>query len=232
MENRNDEHDLLISVIIPIAKPTPYLEQTRQSLQETTIAIEVILVSVEEGIISPKYPFEKVVLAKRRGRGYACAKGINFATGEIILILHADTILPPGWDQHIIEALKNHKVVGGAFSLAFDKPHPYLSLLIFLSDMFFILNRELWGDRAMFIRAETIKDDALFMEVPIMEDVMLSAFIRKRGKVVKLKEKVTTSSDTFYRYGLLHHSFRIMRCRLWYALGADLDKIYNYYYSK
>ena len=64
-----------------------------------------------------------------------------------------------------------------------------------------------------------------------MEDVKLSRFMNKKGIVVMLQEKVITSADTFFKYGLLQHTFRIIKCRLWYALGGNPDKIYRYYYS-
>lgn len=224
----------LISVIIPVANPKLYLNRIRQNLTLVTTLIEVILVVRKdlEGKIFKKYPFEKIVISEVKGRGYACSKGLQLAKGEIIIFLHADTILPESWDKLILHELTNINIVGGAFSLAFDTNHKYLRLLIILSDVFFKLTRELWGDRAIFVRAEILKDQVALLEVPIMEDVLLSRYMKKKGKVVMLKEKVITSSDTFLKYGLLHHTFRIIKCRLWYALGGDIQKIYNYYYSK
>ena len=78
---------------------------------------------------------------------------------------------------------------------------------------------------------EVIKPHTEVMNVPIMEDVRLSGFLSKQGRVVLLKEKVITSSATFIRYGLLRHTYRIIKCRLWYALGGNPVNIYHYYYS-
>ena len=88
----------------------------------------------------------------------------------------------------------------------------------------------MWGDRAIFIRSHILKDRTQFMNVPLMEDVKLSGFMKKQGNVVMLKEKAITSADTFIKYGLLRNTFRIIKCRLWYALGGDPEKIYSYYY--
>lgn len=222
----------LISVIILVANPK-YLKRIRQSLAGVITPIEVIIVvskDLKEKIFK-KYPFEKIIISEVKGRGFACSQGFRFATGEISIFLHDDTILPQNWSELVINALTNENIVGGAFSLSFDNDHKYLKLLIFFSNVIFRLTRELWGDRAIFIRSQILKDHGQFMEVPVMEDVKLSSFMRKKGSVLMLKEKVITSADTFLKYGLFRHTFRIVKCRLWYALGGDLEKIYSYYYS-
>lgn len=224
----------LISVIIPIANPKPYLNRIRQSLAGVSTPIEVIIVVSKglEGKLFKKYPFEKIIISELNGRGFACSQGLRLAKGEIIVFLHADTILPENWDKFILNALANKNIVGGAFSLAFDTNQKYLKLLIFISDVFFKLTQELWGDRAIFVRSEILKNHSQVMNVPIMEDVKLSRYMNEKGRVIMLKEKVITSSDTFIKYGLLRHTFRIIKCRLWYALGGNLVKIYDYYYSQ
>ena len=224
----------MISVIIPVANPKPFLNRIRQSLSGVSAPIEVIVVVSKdlEGKIFKKYSFEKIIISENKGRGFACSQGLRLAKGEIIIFLHADTILPENWNKLILNALTNRNIVGGAFSLAFDTNHKYLKLLIYISDVFFKLTQELWGDRAIFIRSEVLKEHAVLMDVPIMEDVKLSNFMKRKGKVVMLKEKVITSSDTFLKHGLLRHTFRIIKCRLWYALGGNLEKIYDYYYSR
>ena len=67
-----------------------------------------------------------------------------------------------------------------------------------------------------------------------MEDVRLSRWMNKmgRGRVVVLKEKVTTDSSTFFEYGYLRKSLRTFKARVWYSLGVDPQKIFADYYSK
>jgi hypothetical protein len=65
-----------------------------------------------------------------------------------------------------------------------------------------------------------------------MEDVRLSNWMKKNGNVVLLKSKVTTSSETFIKYGLIRNTIRIIKARIWYLVGYDLQKIFDYYYQK
>lgn len=222
----------MISVIIPVATASTSLEEIRKRLSKESFHLEVLIVINKDHAddIMPTYPLERILISNNKGRGFSCSKGIQSAKGKISILLHADTFLPPNWNDIISSTMENKNTVGGAFSLSFDTDHTYLRFLIFLSDLFFKFTGELWGDRAIFFRTSLLKEQE-FLEVPIMEDIKLSNFLKKKGKVVMVKEKVITSSATFLKYGLLHHTYRIVKCRLWYALGGDLSKIYNHYYS-
>jgi hypothetical protein len=74
--------------------------------------------------IVPQGSNESVVAAPRKGRGFAFLQGIANVTGNITLLLHSDTIPPIGWDHAILTALEDPQVVGGGFSLTYDKPKP------------------------------------------------------------------------------------------------------------
>ena len=223
----------MISVIILATNYKSNTDRIRQVLSASTTPIEVIIVVGKDGTGNTvnRFPSEKIVISEVKGRGYACYLGMQLAKGSVIVFLHADTILPIRWNELILKTLTDKTIVGGAFSLTFDKNHVYLSTLIFLSDLLFRITGELWGDRTIFFRSHILKDHAGLLNVPIMEDVRLSLFMKKRGNVVLLKEKVITSSESFFKHGLLQHTFKIIKCRVWYSLGGNLEKIYNYYYS-
>jgi len=222
------------SVIIPVATLTPQLERTREQIAKIQVPLQVILVvskSVKRELVH-KFPHETVTLSQVTGRGFALAEGLSLATGEIIIFLHADTSLPEHWEHLVHKVMNDHRIVGGAFALAFDRPHFFLDVLIFFSNLLFHVNGELWGDRAIFIRSEIIKSQPSLLQVPIMEDVRLSHYMKRRGKVVLLTEKVITSAQTFFEHGMIKNTLRILYCRAWYALGGNLNKIYAYYYQK
>ena len=223
----------MISIVIPVAHTTPILDKIRKDLSVEP-DIEVVLVvspRAKEQIHSP-YSNELVVVNQKQGRGYAYYKGLQETTGEIILFLHADTILPKKWRESILEKMKDSNIAGGGFSLAFDHTHWYFRFMVICSNIIFGVNKELWGDRAMFVRRTVVKSFASQLNIPIMEDVRLSGIIRRHGKIVILKEKVITSADAFIRHGWLWHPTRILIFRFWYALGGSHEAIYNRYYAK
>jgi glycosyltransferase involved in cell wall biosynthesis len=220
--------------VVPFHKSTAGLKSLRQQLNLVKTPIEVILVIDRklEGLIEKKKPYEKIISVRNRGRGYNFAEGVRNTTGDILIFLHSDTRLPPKWDILIRKALLQEEVIGGAFSLEFDYKTNYLKLSYFIAKLFYLISGELWGDRAIFVRSKFLKDNLSIIEVPIMEDVRLSRLMNKKGRVVLLKEKVTTSFSTFLQFGWVFNSLRILKARVWYALGGDPHKIFNYYYSR
>lgn len=224
----------LLSVVVPIHTVFPELPSVRAAIQQATTPFEVLLVTYETlaDVLGPPQPRERRIITSKNGRGQVLAEGAREATGDIMVFVHADTILPKNWDLAIIEALNNDTVIGGGFSLTMDETIGYLKLLIALSKVLFYFLHELWGDRALFVRSSFMKQHITDFEIAMMEDVRLTAMMKKHGRIVLLKEKVITSAATFRKYGLLHNTVRILLVRLWYGVGRDPQKIYEYYYKK
>jgi glycosyltransferase involved in cell wall biosynthesis len=224
----------LLSVVVPIHTIYSELPQVRAAIQRANTPFEVLLVTYETlaHVLDPLLPHEKIIITSENGRGQVLAKGAREASGDIIVFVHADTILPEYWDRAIIEALNDRKVIGGGFSMAMNESSGYLKLLIALSKVLFYFLHELWGDRALFVRSSFMKLHIAEFAIPMMEDVRLTAMMKKHGRVVLLKEKVITSAATFRKYGLLYNTVRILLVRLWYGVGRDPQKIYEYYYDK
>ena len=57
----------------------------------------------------------RTTAAPAGGRGRAVNAGVRLATGEIILVLHADTLLPAGWDYFVRRALADPANLLAAF---------------------------------------------------------------------------------------------------------------------
>jgi hypothetical protein len=222
----------LISVVVPVHTFYPELGHVRAAIQHATNPIEVLLVAQKNLAkdLGPMLPHEQLITTVTQGRGTVLAEGAKHASGDIIVFLHADTILPEHWDHALLQTMDNPRVIGGGFSLAMDETNAYLKLLIALVTLLFHAFHELWGDRALFVRSSFIKQHLAEFAIPMMEDVHLTQMMKKHGTVVLLKEKVTTSAVTFRTYGLLHNTLRILLVRLWYAVGRDPQKIYEYYY--
>lgn len=228
----NKKHSI-ISVIVPVLHVSPELSIVRTHIQQATTPIEILLIvdtSVKETI--PLFSNEKIVWLDKRGRGIALAEGVRHASGDIIIFVHADTLLPKNWDTAIRIALKDEQVIGGGFSHTFDSENGYLNLLTALPSLRSDVFHELWGEQAMFVRAPFVKRHISEIELPIMEDVQLSKIMNKNGKVVVLKETVITSASTFLTRGLFRNTLHVAKSRLWYAVGGDPQKIFEYYYKK
>jgi len=174
-----------ISVIVPIYTKAPRLQAIKESIVASSYPVELIIVVNEKSRVSwiaPTLSRERIVISERVGRGYAFAKGAEKARGEITLLLHSDTILPQKWDDAIMKAMSDERIIGGAFSLSYDVPSLYLKTMIRASDLFIRLTGEIWGDRAIFIRSDILRQCLAVIDVPLFEDVRLSKCMRDWGK--------------------------------------------------
>lgn len=218
----------MISVVIPYGRHSIYLERTREQLSKIPIQVIIVLDRMEA---MKRYSNEVIVVGKKRGRGYSIVEGVKKAKGDIIMILHADTRLPLGWEKLVLKVMRNPKVVGGCFTLRFDRKSIGLKIIRMMAETAITLTKEFWGDHAVFVRAGFVKKYLNKLEVPILEDVILSHLMRRKGKVVKLKQKVITEYNKPGRQKPIRYALRVAKCRLMYTLGFKLDKIYKAYYQ-
>lgn len=224
----------LISVITPIHTTNHKIPQIRKALSSATVSTELIIVINNPKLtkhIVVQSSNESVVIAQRKGRGFAFIQGIANVKGSVTMLLHSDTIPPLGWDQAILSSLKNPQVVGGGFSMKYGTPKPYLDLGAWMMNQWFRISGELYGDRAMFIRSHILRRCLSVLEVPLFEDLRLARCMHKHGRVVLLRDKVETSDKSLKDYGLLRYIGGFLLCRLWYALGGSPFQIYNAYYA-
>ncbi|MBM4249777.1 MAG: hypothetical protein FJ149_10185 [Euryarchaeota archaeon] len=220
---------------MPIHRVSPAFDEVRARVHGASTGHELVIVLNHEslaGVVEPRGQNERVVSCARRGRGYALACGVAESRGDIVLLLHGDTLLPAGWDGAILGALSDRRVVGGGFRLAFDRPSVFLDFTARITDFFDLVGGAMWGDRALFGRAGAVKKCLPELDVPFFEDVRLSKALRQMGKLTLLDEKVITGTEHFRRYGPFKHCLRILKARAWYATGVDPQKIYDYYYSR
>jgi glycosyltransferase involved in cell wall biosynthesis len=228
------DRPLAISVIIPIHIKNDKLGKVRKSVQNSTKSIEIIYVFDNKiaDVFTKLEKYEKIIKIENKGRGFMFAEGVHHSTGEVIMFLHSDTILPIGWDNCITGSLKDKMVIGGGFKLKFDVENTYLNIAIRLLTFRSNPKKLLSGDRAIFVRSSLIKNNLSILKVPIMEDMNLSYLMRKNGDVKILDEQVTTSADAFLKNGILKHTIKIIISFFWYRIGGNLQEIYNFYYSK
>ncbi|MCZ0905271.1 glycosyltransferase, partial [Microcoleus sp. HI-ES] len=69
------------------------------------------------------------VISTAPGRAAQMNVGAAAATGEILLFLHADTLLPSSYDDSARRVLANPCTVAGAFELKIDAPRLSLRLV-------------------------------------------------------------------------------------------------------
>lgn len=165
-----------------------------------------------------------------RGRAIQMNRGAEAASGEILLFLHADTFLPRNALALIREAVKDSRIVAGAFDLGFDTKRKIFRI----TEKYVYLRTRLthvpFGDQAIFIRRDYFKQLGGYREIPIMEDVDLMKRIRKRGdRVSIIPVKVSTSSRRYEQEGVLSCTFRNWLLQALFAMGVSPERLAKRY---
>ena len=94
-----------LSIILPVLNEAPGIAATLAALRP--LAAEIIVVDGGSDDATPVIAqgLADQLITAPRGRARQMNAGAAVARGDILLFLHADTLLPPGADQRVIAAV-------------------------------------------------------------------------------------------------------------------------------
>jgi uncharacterized protein len=171
------------------------------------------------------------VLESAPGRAIQMDAGAGAALGEVLLFLHADTLLPPNAAALACETLARDGVVGGGFAFAVPESAPHARLISAIGRARHHLGGSPWGDQGVFFSAQTWRDLDGFGDVPVMEDLEMASRLRHLGTVVVRPERAVTSARVWEEYGLVRPTVVNVLGILAYRLGIDPERIARWRHS-
>lgn len=170
-----------------------------------------------------------VVLEAPRSRAAQMNAGAASARGRSLLFLHADTRLPDGADGLIAQALRTH--AWGRFDVRIDGRHPMLRMVAAMMNLRSRLTGIATGDQAMFVTRAAFEQAGRFPQQPLMEDIELSARLRRVGRPACLAARATTSGRRWERDGAWRTILLMWRLRFAYWRGAPPAELHRRYYG-
>ena len=171
------------------------------------------------------------VLETKPERAAQMNLGARRARGDVLLFLHADTILPAGFAWHIQETLSNPRNVAGAFRLGIAGPAPGLRIIERLANFRSVWMGMPYGDQAIFVRASSFAAIGGFPEMPIMEDFELMRRLRRQGRVRIAPSAVRTCGRRYDRIGVLRTTGINQAVIAAYLLGVRPARLARWYRS-
>jgi hypothetical protein len=163
------------------------------------------------------------------GRARQMNTGAVQASGDILLFLHADTRLPPGFGAKVRQALARPITVGGAFALRIDAPLRSLRLIEGLANWRSKRLKLPYGDQAIFLRTDVFWELGGFPDIPIMEDFELTRRMARRGEIVILPDSVLTSARRWKALGVWRTTLVNQIVIAAYSLGVSPYRIARWY---
>lgn len=168
------------------------------------------------------------VLSSAPGRALQLREGVRATEAggsEVVLFLHADSRLPPGWEREVARALSDPRVVGGAFRLRFDGDGPLLRLLEWGVRLRVALFALPYGDQAIFARRAVLAAIGGVPPVRFMEDLDLVRAVKARGRLAALPTCVTTSARRYRQRGTVVTVARHLLAAVAWSAGVERDRI-------
>jgi rSAM/selenodomain-associated transferase 2 len=235
MDERSPETGTLVSVVIPALNEAEAIAACVEAARDVYSEQEVEIVVADGGSsdgTQELIPPGVTVVEAPRGRGVQMNCGAARTRGEILLFCHADTRLPKGWREAVIEVLNEPGVSGGGFQRIFEPARGFVHVInrIKIRDNWRLLH----GDRAQFMSRAIFEAIGGFPEVPLMEDVEMGRLLHRQGRIriVPLPLQVVSSSRRLLERGPLRQYCLTgwYRFRYFY-LGATPEDIARVYRS-
>jgi len=222
---------LKLSVIVPMLNEAPAIARTLAAIRIGARDAEIIVVDggSTDGSIEVARPRCDVVVTTARGRALQMNAGAARASGDALVFVHADTIVPVTFARDIETALANPEVLGGRFDVRLDDKHPLCVLIGALISLRSRISRTGTGDQSIFVRRTIFESLDGFPDIPICEDLDFARRLKRAGRVACLRSRVTTSARRWRKGGIIRTVLRMWTIRLLYLAGVPPVRLVRMY---
>lgn len=215
-----------ISIIIPTRNEAGSIGATIDRAKEGPVD-EIIVVdgASHDDTVAIARQAGAAVLESPPGRGGQLRLGAEAASGDILIFLHADTLLPCGFAEHVRSVVGREDVAAGAFRLRIDSHHRSFRLIERFVSWRSHMLRLPYGDQAMFMRREMYRRAGGFADIPAMEDFNFARRLRRIGRIVIGPPAVETSARGWLERGVWRTTLLNQKCIAGYLLGVSPKRI-------
>lgn len=170
------------------------------------------------------------LVSDKPGRARQMNKGAEQASGDILLFLHADTLLPASTLEEIQAAIQQG-YQWGRFDVRLSGEHRAFRLIERMINWRSRASAIATGDQALFITRPCFQNLEGFPAQDLMEDVELCKRLKQRGlRPYCSRQFVVTSSRRWEVHGIARTVLLMWWLRWRYCMGApasDLKKLYR-----
>ena len=217
-----------LSIIVPCFNEAEEIAGTLEAmapLRERGAEVIVVDGGSNDDTAALARPHADLVITAPRGRAAQMNAGAALARGDVFLFLHADSRLPPRADEWIAAGIANSGRSWGHFDVTIRGKHPLFSIIANAMNWRSRLTGIATGDQAIFVTRSLFDRAGRFPELRLMEDVALTAALKRFGPPACLRHRVLTSGRRWEKHGVLRTLTLMWRLRFAYWRGADPDKL-------
>ena len=168
---------------------------------------------------------DATVITSEPSRARQMNAGAAAASGDVLLFLHADTLLPPHFDRHVFDVLGRPGVVAGAFALRINGSPRSLRLIEKTVEWRSRVRQMPYGDQAIFLTTGMFDRVGGYPDLPTMEDFELVRRLRRLGRIEIAPAPVLTSARRWLECGVWRTTLVNKACIAAYLLGVRPARI-------
>ncbi len=220
-----------LGIVMPTLDEAPAI---RRNLPRALAAADLVVVSdggSTDGTAALAAELGAEVVCGPPGRGGQLERGARAALAagaDLLLFLHADTVLPPG-GAAALRAAVAAGAEGGAFLVRFDSERASMRLGTHLVNLRTRWLRLPLGDQAQFATRATFERLGGFRDWPLLEDLDFAWRLRRAGAMTVVGAQVTTSARRFLRHGALRTVATNWLIWLLFLLGVSPHRLARLY---
>ncbi len=220
---------MIFTVIIPTLNEEKNIRKCIRSIRLADANAEIIV--VDGGSVDATRDIvveeDTSLCTSVRGRGMQLNRGAASARGEILIFLHADTLMSPNAFDVFRRIFSNPNVEIGTCRLQFDTKHPLLRFYSFCARLDSVFTT--FGDQCIVVRRSFFEGMGGFPDWPLFEDVALLQSARRRSRIYSLPTTVFTSARAFVRNGIVRQQLRNAGLLARYLMGVSPHRLATIY---
>lgn len=219
-----------LSVIIPTLNEAENIRRTLERAMELA-PFEVIVVDggSTDGTDQIASQQNCTVVSSPRGRAMQQNVGVQHATGDILLFLHADCWLDPDATRQMEFVMNSPDLPGGVFCQQIDAAGLMYRLLEAGNAFRVCCTRLAFGDQGIFLRHRVFEELGGFPETRLMEDVLLMRKLRDWGRLALLPGPLHVDARRWQKHGPIRQTARNWLLLLAEQLGVSPDRLAEFY---
>lgn len=217
-----------IQIIIPVYEDTPSLERILPDLlRKKWDPAQILVVDASETAPFPQINAYKVPVLyadqAAKGRAKQMNLGVAQSSSDLLVFLHADTILPPNARELVVDAAEKGTIFGG-FSRRFDSPSRFLKWTCRLADWRGEQAGWFFGDQVLFVTRKAFDQLGGFPEIEPFEDLAFSRKLKALGPYTLLRPGIVSSARRFEKEGALLRTLKDVGLTIRYIFTSVLKK--------
>jgi hypothetical protein len=182
----------------------------------------------------------KLIKSPTSGRGNQIAAGFANSSGDMVIMLHADSIMHDDALLKFASKIRQTPAAGwGILGHDYNRKSVRMDKVRFMNRFRFKVLGIAFGDQGIFIRRDIMESQGGIPAIPLMEDTEISLRLATFPRI-SLGESLTLSARRWDNRTLFTYSFQVIYFVLWYMtgrrLGFDIQsiskKLYQQYYKK